>query len=464
MQIYDILIVDNDPQLRAAIENVARSSNFSFHSTETGHEALGFLEKNRYRVLVSEISLPRFSGLQLLEWTRNLPVPPEFVAISSMSSVELAVTSLKMGAFDYLTKPFDNNEKVAACLRHALEKFKLVKEAQAKALRGEPPHFEGIIGQSPKMKLLFEMLTQVASSESSVLILGESGTGKELVAKALHKHGSRKDKPFVVINCAAMPESLLESELFGYMRGSFTGAANDKQGLFEAANGGTVFLDEIGELTLSTQVKLLRVLQEGEIRRVGDNESRFVDVRIMAATNRDLTALISQGLFREDLFYRLNVINITLPPLRERTEDIIPLSYHFLRSYGSRTPNKVESFSVDALQALQNYAWPGNVRELENVIERTIVLSHTSIITAKNLPAKILSSSFYKAPSSDEDLSDFDYKEAKKRALNIFNRSYIISLLQKTGGNITAAADKAGMDRSNFRKILRKYRIEAKLD
>ncbi|MBI2340328.1 MAG: sigma-54-dependent Fis family transcriptional regulator [Deltaproteobacteria bacterium] len=471
---YSCLFIDDDRDILRTLEKIARENKWSFLSFADGNAALEALDHSLFDAVVVEFSLPGFSGLQILEWLKTRPHQPEVIIVTAKASVDSAVKALKLGAFDYLTKPFETVEKVAFCLRHALEKHELLKKMQqfqgpgvlpgpgALPGAGTPEEFENIIGKSAKMQAIYEMIRHVAASHSNVLIQGESGTGKELVARIIHKNGPRALKPFVVINCSAMPETLLESELFGYDRGSFTGAVADKMGLFEVADGGTVFLDEIGEVPPSVQVKLLRVLQEGEIRPIGATEARIVDVRVIAASNKDLLGETRTGKFREDLYYRLNVIGISLPPLRERSEDVPPLAYYFLKNFSRKMGKEAGKFSLDVLQAFQSYPWPGNVRELENVIERAVVLTAGDTVTAKNIPPKILSASFYAPDNREGDLSQLKYREAKKRALNIFNRSYIIALLEKNGGNITAASEKAGMDRSNFKKIIRKYRVEAK--
>ncbi len=322
--------------------------------------------------------------------------------------------------------------------------------------------YEGIISRSRKMQEIFSIIDNVAVTVSTILITGESGTGKEMVARAIHNKSPRHHKPFVVINCAAIPEQLLESELFGHKRGSFTGAIADKKGLFDEANDGTVFLDEIGEVPPSIQVKLLRVLQEGEIRPVGDVNPHHVDVRVLAATNQDLVQCVKEGRFREDLYYRLNVISIALPPLRDRTDDVPLLTYHFLEKYSNKTGKRVDKIAVDALQALQAYSWIGNVRELENVVERAVVLATEDTISARDLPPRILGESFYLlGEEGSGDLTQYSYREAKERMLVSFNRAYLKSLLKMSSGNISYAAEKAGMDRSNFKKLLKKYGVDA---
>lgn len=459
---YDILVIDDDKNVIDHLEASLKKNEWSYLVARNSTLALEMLEEYEFKLVIAELSTSGISGLELLEWLATRPHKPEVIIITSEATIESAIKALKLGAFDYLTKPLSENERVLYCVRHAIEKYELTNKMKEVALGYDDGGLGDIIGRSPKMQVVYELVQNISKSEANVLVTGESGTGKELVAKAIHNLSHRKNKPFVVINCAAMPETLLESELFGFKRGAFTGANEDKIGLFEAAMGGTVFLDEIGEISLATQVKLLRVIQEGEVRRVGSNDSIQVDVRIIAATNQNLSDMVDKGTFREDLYYRLNVILIQLPSLRERSEDIYILAYHFLKSFAEKMNKSVTKISVDALQAMQNYNWPGNVRELENVIERAVVLAESDTVTAKKLPPKILSQSFYTPASSDEDITQLNYKEAKKRALNIFNRSYIIGLLEKTGGNITQASDYAGMDRSNFKKIIRKYKIDAK--
>lgn len=317
---------------------------------------------------------------------------------------------------------------------------------------------EFISSKSPFMQKLFCTLPEISSAQAAVLILGESGSGKEVLAQVIHQNSPRADKPFVVINCSAIPENLMESELFGHVKGSFTGAIQDKKGLFEQAQGGTVFLDEIGEVPLNIQVKLLRVLQEKEIQRVGSVNSIQVDIRIISATHRHLQEMIDQNIFREDLFYRLNVITLQLPPLRNRSEDIEDLIQYFLKKFAEKVHKKILTIHSDALQALKDYNWPGNIRELENIIERSVVLCEGKEILLKDLPSKI---SGHKLNSSqlnfNSEWSSYPYKEAKQMALDQFNEHYLYHLLQKTDHNISLASSLAGLDRSNFKKILKKY-------
>ncbi|OGQ07443.1 MAG: hypothetical protein A3G32_00740 [Deltaproteobacteria bacterium RIFCSPLOWO2_12_FULL_40_28] len=455
-----ILLVTQSETDLAFLSKVCSKNDWSIASVADATLAMHQLSHHDFTVVIIDSDLGDINGLQLLEWIITQVVRPEVVLLSQASSTEVVVKAIKHGAFDYLEKPLVSVNKVTHLIRQAIEKYKLIHPSYE---NGENfPGYQGIVGTSPKMRAVFDLIRSVSASDTNVLITGESGTGKELVAKAIHQTSLRKDKPFVVINCAAMPETLLESELFGYIRGAFTGAATDKEGLFEIAHEGCVFLDEIADIPPSMQVKLLRVIQEGEVRRIGDTLSKNIDVRIMAATNKNLASEISNGGFREDLFYRLNVIAINLPSLKDRSDDIPILTQSLLQKYTKQLGKPGVKIAFDALSALQNYSWPGNVRELENVIERAIVLSDGDTITAKNLPSKILSAIFYNSVKQEPDLAELNYKEAKKRALNIFNRSYIIGILEKTGWNITAASEQAGMDRSNFKKIIKKYSVEMK--
>lgn len=457
-----LLIVEDDESMVKVLERLAKENKWSYRIARNGVEALEIFNRELIEVALVDIKLPGFNGLQILEFVKKNRFLTEVILITGVGTVESAVQAIKMGAYDYLTKPFDDIRKVATLVEKARERHQLVQKIrQLERNREEQYQFEDIVGKSPKMQEVYRLIESIAPTTTTVLVQGESGTGKELVAHAIHERSHRKEKPFVVINCSAIPENLLESELFGHKKGSFTGAVADKRGLFEEADHGTLFLDEIGEVPLSIQVKLLRVLQEGEIRPVGGNQSRHVDVRLITATNKDLSEMIKLSRFREDLYYRINVINIQLPALRERAEDISLLAYHFLQKHSDRLKKKTDKLSVDVLQTLQNYEWVGNVRELENVIERAVVLANADTIYAKDLPPNILGESFYLTEEMGvKDLTQFNYQEAKDRALASFNRTYIASLLKQTDGNISIASERAGMDRSNFKKIVKRYNID----
>lgn len=462
-QSVDVLIVEDDISMSKVLEHLARENEWSFRVAKSGVEALEILSREVIKVGLFDINLPGFNGLQLLEHVRKNRFPTEVVIITGVGTVETAVAAIKNGAYDFLTKPFDNIQKVGSLIQKAIERYHLMmKIKELEHTQGDQFQFEGIVGKSPKMQELYRLIESIAPTSSTVLIQGESGTGKELVASAIHRSSNRKTNRFVCINCAAIPETLLESELFGHKKGSFTGAVSDKRGLFEEANGGTIFLDEIGETPPSIQVKLLRVLQEGEVRPVGDTQTKIVDVRVIAASNKDLYTLVQEKLFREDLFYRLNVITVYLPPLRDRVEDISLLAYHFLTKHADKAKKKISKLSVDVLQALQNYHWAGNVRELENVIERAVVLTRGETIYAKDLPPQVLGQSFYltEEEGDGKDLTQLNYQEAKEKALSSFNRNYIASILKQTAGNLSNASERAGMDRSNFKKIVKRYNID----
>ncbi|MCA9523263.1 MAG: sigma-54-dependent Fis family transcriptional regulator [Myxococcales bacterium] len=452
-----ILLVDDEPIMLDVLQKILRNEGLESIVAHHGEEAVEILGQRAIDVVVSDIQMPYLSGLELLTHIKREFPLIEVIMMTAHATVADAVRAVKLGAYDFLTKPFENIDHVAITVNKALEHRRLVDrnrylESQLEVKEG----FEDIIGKSQKMKAVFDLISSVSYSTSSVLIQGESGTGKELVARALHYRSPRKDKPFVVLNCSALTETLLESELFGHSKGSFTGAIADKKGLFEAAHSGSIFLDEIGDMPAPTQVKLLRVLQEGEIKRVGSNEVRRVDVRTIAATHVDLVQAKSIGRFREDLYYRLNVITIYLPSLRERRDDIPLLAYHFLKKYNKRMGKQVASFSPEALNALQRYSWPGNVRELENAIERAVVLQSGPTISLAELPPPLLGELPRPQAQGRSRSFDLPYKEAKAQVVSEFEEQYVRYLMEKSNQNVTQAARLAGLDRSNFRRIIRK--------
>lgn len=458
----NLLIVDDDPSLVKVFEKMAKEEGWSYLAVSNGDDAIDMFNKYAIEAAVVDISLPGANGMQILEYVKNNRISSEIVMMTGVGSVETAVKAIKIGAYDYFTKPFEDINKVINVIAKAIDHHRLVQKIKKlERIEKDEDSYEGIIGKSRKMRDVFDLIDSVAPTSATILILGESGTGKELVAQAIHKRSLRRDKPFVVINCSAMPENLLESELFGHKKGSFTGAVFDKKGLFEEADGGTIFLDEIGEVSMSIQVKLLRVLQEGEIRAVGDTASKHVDVRLVAATNKDLAGLVNEGKFREDLYYRLNVIAVTLPPLRDRADDIPILAYHFLQKYSQKMNKKAATLAPDVMDILQHYEWVGNVRELENVIERSVVLADADTIHVRDLPPKVAGNAVADPGRrvAENDLSTLSYQEAKERAFQSFNKAYITNVMRQAGGNISLASAKAGMDRSNFKKILKKYDI-----
>ena len=383
-----ILIIDDDPSLRRVIEYTLHSSGFHVLSAVDGKQGLAAFQADHPRVVITDIQMPGISGYEVLRQIKSDSPETLVIVVTAYSSVEKAVEAMKQGAYDYLVKPFSRDELVMV-VEKAFNLLGLQKENQR--LRGELEHqldFSHMIAISDRMKDIFEIVRRVAPTEASVLITGESGTGKELIARAIHKGGGRSKEPFIAINCAAIPVTLLESELFGHVRGAFTGAVHDRPGKFEQADGGTLFLDEVGEMPMELQPKLLRVLQEMEVEPLG-GKVRTVNVRIVAATNQDVELAIEEGRFREDLYYRLSVIPIELPPLRERAEDIPLLIEHFLKKYNGGSQSKI---SKDALECMLAYSWPGNIRELQNAVERMVVLNRGESIDLHHLPAKFRSS------------------------------------------------------------------------
>ncbi len=384
-----ILFIDDEPGSRESLTLLLQREGYRVDAVAAGEEALDLLARKSYDVIITDLFLPGVSGMDILKHVKEHSLPCNVILITGNASAETAVEAMKEGAFDYITKPL-NFEKLKLLVAKAFEKSRLVAENLylRQQLRGKYK-FEKIIGNSPAIQSVFSRMEKILHTDSTVLILGESGTGKELVARAIHFNGSRKEKPFIPINCGAIPAELLESELFGHVRGSFTGAVIDKPGKFEVANQGTIFLDEIGTMPLHLQMKLLRVLQEQEVERVGSTRRTKLDVRVISATNSDLEQRVRRGDFREDLYYRLNVIPIQLPPLRDRREDIPLLAKHFLRKICDDMRRPVLELTHGALRALENYDWPGNVREMENVIERAIALTDGDIIDCHDLPPQI---------------------------------------------------------------------------
>jgi two-component system response regulator PilR (NtrC family) len=376
-----VLIVDNEKSMRDFLSIVLRKEGYFVEAAEDGDQALKVLEKDIFDLVLTDMKMPRMSGLDLLKALKDLSPETIIIMMTAYASAETAVEAMKEGAYDYLTKPFQIDE-VKLIIKNALERRKLRQENTQlrRELKGQAT-FTQIIGKSEKMKRVLDLVRKVADSKSNVLIYGESGTGKELIARAIHFNSARRDRPFVTVNCSALPEALLESELFGHMKGAFTGAIGNKEGLFEIAHEGSIFLDEIGETSLSIQVKLLRVLQEKEFRRVGGTKDLKVDVRIIAATNRDLEKMVAEGKFREDLYYRLDVIPIDLPPLRERPEDIPLLADFFLGKFNQSLGKEIEGIEPEAMRLLINHEWKGNVRELENVVERAVALASHKMLT-----------------------------------------------------------------------------------
>src|SRR6056297_848834 len=444
-----ILIVDDEESLREMLTVLLHREGYQIDQAINGEEALTKIAENNVDLIISDIKMPCLSGIALLRRLREQENDTTIIMMTAFSSTEEAVEAMKLGAYDYITKPFKNDE-IRLVVKNALERHQLQREnRQLKRQLKERFSFKNLIGESAEMGRLITLLERVAPSRANVLITGESGTGKELVAQALHLGSERKNHPFVAINCGAIPENLLESELFGHERGAFTGADKKKQGLFESAHLGTLFLDEIGELPMGMQVKLLRVLQEREFRRVGGTSNIPLDVRLIAATNQDLSANIVQGTFREDLYYRLNVVTIELPPLRDRRSDIPLLIQNF---YQQKTGSD-DHYQIDkqALELLLNYDWPGNVRELENLVERCLVLGDQKLLTVDSLPPQLQQ----KRTSLSTDLHEIPAGFKMEQWLEEQERNILQAALQQAAGVRTKAAELLGI---SFRQI--RYRLD----
>jgi len=468
-----VLVVDDQAELRRSVERMLTLKGMSVVVAEDGPMALSLLEKEPFDVALVDLMMPRMGGMELLERIRQEQHECEVVIMTAYGDVETAVRAVQAGAYNFLTKPFRSNDEVGHVISQAAERRNLKAHAERleKQLASGLEGFGAMIGSSTVMKDVYRHARDVAATKVTVLILGESGTGKELTARAIHQHSPRQNRPFVAVNCSAIPEGVVESELFGHVKGAFTNATAPRAGLFEAANRGTIFLDEVGDLPPQAQVKLLRVLQEGEIKRVGSNETQVVDVRVIAATNLDLRRKIEAGSFREDLFYRLNVVAIELPPLRDRREDIPALAYHFLKKHSERVGRQVTKISPEAMAELTASPWPGNVRELENAIERAVVFCKDTV-EPRNLGLASSSSSPLSVRSNGQvdsappvqgeaasvDL-DASYREAKAKALASFERRYFTQLRESTQANVSEAARRAGLDRSNFRRAIKRAGI-----
>jgi two-component system response regulator PilR (NtrC family) len=454
-----ILVVDDELSMREFLAILLEREGYTPVTAANGSEALSLLEQENFDLVISDVNMPGLDGISLLERIKSSSPETAVLMITAFSTTEQAVEAMKFGAYDYIAKPF-KVEEIKLLVRNALEKQQLVREnTRLKHQVQSRQICHGLIGKSQKMLDIFSLVEKVATSQATVLISGESGTGKELVAKAIHAHSERRNKPFVAVNCGAIPETLMESEFFGHAKGAFTGAITERAGLFEQANGGSLFLDEIGEVPLLLQAKLLRVLQEREIRRVGGGETRRVDVRIITATNRDLEQQVAEGHFREDLFYRLNVVQINLPPLRDRCEDIPLLLEHFYTKHTGAPARDI--IAKDALNFLLNYHFPGNVRELENIVERGVALGARQI-TLDTLPQQVLRLhgaqqrlDQVEIPSDGMDLEKF---------LESIERKYLLKALERTGGVRKRAAELLGMTFRSFRYKLSKHGMDEELN
>jgi len=455
-----ILVVDDERSMRELLAIVLRREGYEVLLADNGRTAIDLLEREPVDLLISDIKMPDLSGVDVLRAAKKIDQDILGIMITAFASTDTAVEAMRLGACDYLSKPFDI-DLLKMKVREKIENRQLRQEnVLLKRTLGLSHQFANIIGRSEAMLDVFKMIETVARTNSTILLTGESGTGKGLVAQAIHFHSLRRDKPMVSLNCGALPENLLESELFGHMRGAFTGADSNKKGLLEVAERGTVFLDEIGEMSAVLQVKLLRVLQERRFRRVGGLEELQADIRVIAATNQDLAKLIAEGRFREDLYYRINVIPISLPPLRERREDIALLAEHFVAKYTEQMGKSISGISHQAMELLLSYDWPGNIRELENVIERAVALEPTPAVLPDSLPQTVRGETHRPSAASvaaGETLPDagFDLEAHVKE----IERGYIAEALKRAGGVQVKAAELLGMSFRSFRYYVKKYNL-----
>jgi two-component system NtrC family response regulator len=458
-----ILVIDDESVVCKGCRLALSNENHVVETCMTGREGMSLLEEGEYDLVLLDMKLPDIEGMEILRTINQRKQGLLVIVMTGYSTVQNAVEAMKLGAFDYLSKPFTEEELILAVQR-AIEKKRLVEENLF--LRKELFHrfsFENIIGESPKILSIFEQIEKVAPTDSTVLLYGESGTGKELFAGAIHARSQRVHRQFIAVDCSTLSPNLLESELFGHVRGAFTGAVREKEGIFSVAHGGTLFMDDVTNLNLEIQGKLLRVLEIGEYKPVGASHIQKTDVRIIAATNRDLRAMVEEGRFREDLFYRLNVFPIYIPPLRERKEDIPKLAYHFLRHFCRKTGKRIEGFSDGALESLIHYNWPGNVRQLKNVVERLVIMADNTKLDLPHLFDQLQTNRPWMGRPIPGTLKELhaEKKRLLEETFGQIQQAFLINALRASNGNITRAAERVGMQRPNFCALLKKHRISS---
>ena len=452
-----VLVVDDEKAMRVALKGLLTKEGYQVETADSGAEALTRIDTGSFHVVITDLSMDGVSGMQVLEHARRVDPDLAVIMITAYGSEKIAVEAMKNGAADYLPKPFDNDE-LRVVVRRVMENVRLRREHRRllEQVQGRFG-FEQIVGNSAAMRRLFETIDKVADTDVTVLIRGESGTGKELVANALHYRGPRRSQPLIKMNCAALSRELVESELFGHERGAFTGAIARREGKFEAADGGTLFLDEVGDMPAETQAKLLRALQEKEFERVGGNEAIRVDVRVIAATNQDLEAGVRSGRFREDLYYRLRVIELVIPPLQERREDIPLLVDHFLKEAAARFQRDIKPLTDEALRACVQHHWKGNVRELRSAVEQALLLAPGPEITPADLLGVVPAAAATSAAASPG--APVSFREAKDRVVEAFERDFLVQALRRHGGNISKAAEEIGMYRQSLQQKMRELGI-----
>ncbi len=451
-----ILVVDDEEDMLENCSRILDRLGYEPLLESDGGKGVVRFEQEHPVVTLTDLRMPGMDGLEVLRTIRQIDPDALVILFTAFATVETAVEAVKEGAFDYIPKPF-SADQLRLVIERALTQRRLLEEnRRLREQLTETYRFENIVGRSRPMAQVFDLIKKVAASEANILVVGESGTGKELIARCIHANSHRAARAFVPVDCASLPEHLLESELFGHEKGAFTGAIATRRGLFEEANGGTSFLDEVGDIPLPLQAKLLRVLQERQVRRVGGNRFIDVDVRVISATHQNLAEMLQEGKFREDLYYRLNVISLPLPPLRDRPGDIPLLAYHFLRKYAAQSGKEIKGISPETLELLEAYPWAGNVRELQNVMERAVVLAEVEMINPVELPASLRLPQKAPAALVADHLS---LKKAKRQWLEAFEREYLVALLKKHQGNISQAAKTAGVDRKTIHRLIKRYRI-----
>jgi DNA-binding NtrC family response regulator len=458
-----ILIVDDEEIVIRSCKRILDDAGYVVDSAPNGWEALKKVEDNSYDVMVLDIMMPKMDGLEVLQQVKERHPEVDVIMVTGLSQIQTAVKAMKLGAFDYLPKPFDPDE-LTHVVERALERRRLLQENQdLKTEVSAKYRFENIIGSCAAMQKVYRLIAKCAPTNSTVLVTGESGTGKEVIARAIHYNSLRKSHPFVTVDCNTLSENLLESELFGHVKGAFTGAVAHKRGMFEVANEGTLFLDEFGNIPLSTQAKLLRVIQEREFRAVGSTVTQATNVRLVAATNRDLKAMVAEGTFRDDLYYRINVFPIHAPALRERRDDIPALAYHFLKNACGELGKPVAEISAGAMSVLVNHDWPGNVRELENVMQRAVILASDNIIRQSHLTSIVDATPRhdFEVPRTSDDLKRVK-KLAREKSVEEIEKLFVLETLKRNGSNVTRAAEETGMQRTNFQALMKKYGIRVR--
>ena len=459
-----ILVVDDEEIVIRSCLRILEGNGYEIDVAHDGHDALRKVESNTYDVMILDIMMPNLGGMEVLRRVKETHPDIDVIMITGLSQIDTAVQAMKLGAFDYISKPFEPDE-LKLVVQRARERRQLLQEnLNLKSAVSSKYRFDNIIGSSPPMQAVYRLVAQCAPTNSTVLLTGESGTGKELIARAIHYNSLRKDKPFVPVDCNSLSENLLESELFGHVKGAFTGAVTSKKGMFEVAGSGSLFLDEIGNFSPATQAKLLRVLQEREFRAVGDTRTQTANFRLITATNRDLNAMVVAGTFRDDLYYRINIFPIHVPALRDRRDDIPALAYHFLKTFSAELGKKVTDISEGAMSALTNYSWPGNVRELENVIQRAAILTSDTVIRRAHL-VNIVDPSRrpeeFAVPRTGDELKRLK-KAAREKSVEEIEKQFVLEALKRNQWNVTKSAEDTGLQRPNFQALMKKYAIRVR--